>query len=137
MMSLFTCNPSPPKCQFLSLILGTPSLLPRRRHFWMVSLSKRFEDFCTFQQCCFFFAWVILKVLKYNIVFLIVQTIFVCFDDAIVAKTNKSVKTVYSIRMINTIWTFTFESFVIRLIFFSFTFPWVAIFCSETFHSKS
>lgn len=103
---------------FFATNFGYPSLLPRRRHFWLVPLSKRFEHFCTFQQCCFFFAWVILEVLKCNIVSLIVKTIFVCVDEAIVAKTNKSVETVYNLRMINTIWTFTFESFVIRSIFF-------------------
>ena len=37
----------------------------------------------------------------------------VCVNEAIVAKSNKSVS--YNLHMINTIWTFTFESSVIRL----------------------
>ena len=128
-MPLFTCNPHPQMSLFVINfrhpfpITPVTSFLtdPFVKAFW------RFSYFSAMFFCCLSHS----RGLEVQFVAcLIVKTIFVCVDEAIVAKTNKSVKTVYNLCMINTIWTYTLESFVIRLSFFSFTFPWVAIFCS-------
>ena len=43
---------------------------------------------------------------------LIVKTIFFCIGETIVAKRNRSVKTVYNLQVIKTILTFTFQQLI-------------------------